>query len=111
MEQCSRPTHPLPEDTILRPVDGSDGGSRAVGHALELADRYGAAIDATYVVDPSRYGDAPDVVRAGEPRPLGAHGLPAGERRGDGRPTLVGPGGAGEVSHRTLAAATGRPAV
>jgi nucleotide-binding universal stress UspA family protein len=44
-------------DTILLPVDGSDGGNRATEHALELADRYGATIHAMYVVDVSRYGE------------------------------------------------------
>ncbi|MFD1513952.1 universal stress protein [Halomarina rubra] len=44
-------------DAILVPVDGSDGGNRAAEHALELADRYDAAIHALYVVDVSRYGE------------------------------------------------------
>ncbi|MFC5971741.1 universal stress protein [Halomarina salina] len=44
-------------DTILVPIDGSDGGNRAAEHALELADRYDATIHAMYVVDVSRYGE------------------------------------------------------
>lgn len=44
-------------DTILVPTDGSDGANRAVEHALDLADRYGATLYAIYVVDTSRYGE------------------------------------------------------
>lgn len=43
-------------DTILLPVDGSDPANRAVEHALDLAERYDAAIYGMYVVDTSRYG-------------------------------------------------------
>lgn len=43
-------------DTILVPTDGSDGANRAVEHALDLAERYGAAVYALYVVDTRQYG-------------------------------------------------------
>ncbi|MFC7156320.1 universal stress protein [Halomarina halobia] len=38
-------------DTILVPTDGSDVAETAVDHALDLAERYGATVDALYVVD------------------------------------------------------------
>lgn len=38
-------------DRILVPTDGSDGASRALAHALDVAGRTGASIDAVYVVD------------------------------------------------------------
>jgi len=44
-------------DTIVVATDGSDGGDRAVEHALELANRYGAALHAMFVVDTDRYGE------------------------------------------------------
>jgi nucleotide-binding universal stress UspA family protein len=44
-------------DSILVPVDGSDGGNRATEHALDLAERYDAPLYAMYVVDVSRYGE------------------------------------------------------
>lgn len=44
-------------ETILVPIDGSDGGDRAVEHALELSERYDAGIHVLYVVDTSRYGE------------------------------------------------------
>lgn len=44
-------------DTILVPTDGSDGANRAVEHALDLAERYDAALHAIFVVDTARYGE------------------------------------------------------
>jgi len=44
-------------DTIVVATDGSDGGDRAVEHALELANRYGAALHAMFAVDTDRYGE------------------------------------------------------
>lgn len=38
-------------DTILVPTDGSEVAENAVEHALELAERYDAAVHALYVVD------------------------------------------------------------
>ncbi|WP_049981062.1 universal stress protein [Halolamina rubra] len=36
---------------ILVPVDGSDHSERAAEHALDLADRFGATVDALFVVE------------------------------------------------------------
>ena len=38
-------------ETILFPTDGSDPSFRALDHALDLADAYGATLHALYVVD------------------------------------------------------------
>lgn len=38
-------------DTILVPTDGSDGTSKTVDHALEMADRYEASMHVLAVVD------------------------------------------------------------
>ncbi|PSQ13325.1 universal stress protein [Halobacteriales archaeon QS_8_69_73] len=38
-------------ERILVPTDGSEVAEMAVGHALELAERYGAELHALYVVD------------------------------------------------------------
>ncbi|WP_049890552.1 universal stress protein [Natrinema versiforme] len=38
-------------DRILVPTDGSDTAEKAVEHALDLAEQYGAAVHALYVVD------------------------------------------------------------
>ena len=38
-------------ERILVPTDGSDVAEVAVGHAVDLAERYGATIHALYVVD------------------------------------------------------------
>lgn len=38
-------------DRILVPTDGSDGTSKTLDHALELADRYDAAVHTIAVVD------------------------------------------------------------
>lgn len=43
--------------TILVPTDGSDSANRAVEHAIELAERFDAALHAMYVVDTNRYGE------------------------------------------------------
>jgi len=44
-------------DTILVPIDGSDGSNRAIEHALELGERYDASLHAIYVVDTRLYGE------------------------------------------------------
>lgn len=44
-------------DTILVAVDGSAPSNRAVVHALDLAEQYGADLHAIFVVDTSRYGE------------------------------------------------------
>jgi len=44
-------------DTILVPTDGSDPANRAVEHALEIAEQFGATVHAMYVVDTDRYGE------------------------------------------------------
>lgn len=43
-------------DTVLVPTDGSDSANRAVEHALDLAEHYGAAVHAMFVVDTHLYG-------------------------------------------------------
>ncbi|ADJ15432.1 universal stress protein [Halalkalicoccus jeotgali] len=43
--------------TILVPIDGSEPANRAVEHALDLAENYGAAIHTLHVVDTARYGE------------------------------------------------------
>ncbi|WP_440769714.1 universal stress protein [Natronorubrum sp. DTA28] len=40
-------------DTILVPTDGSDVATNAVHHAIDLAEKYDAAVHALYVVDTS----------------------------------------------------------
>ncbi|AQL44025.1 universal stress protein [Halorientalis sp. IM1011] len=44
-------------DTILVPIDGSDGANRATEHALELAERFGATLYSIFVVDTRLYGE------------------------------------------------------
>lgn len=45
-------------ETILIPTDGSDGTERAIEHAIDLAETYGATVHVLYVVDTSYpYGD------------------------------------------------------
>ena len=43
-------------ETILVPTDGSDGTSKTLDHALEMADRYDAGIHALSVVDERQVG-------------------------------------------------------
>ncbi|WP_418286072.1 universal stress protein [Halorubrum sp. DTA46] len=38
-------------DRILLPTDGSEGVDRAIDHAVDAADRYGATLHVLYVVD------------------------------------------------------------
>lgn len=42
-------------DVILVATDGSGPANRAATHALDLAEQYGAALHAIYVVDTARY--------------------------------------------------------
>jgi len=44
-------------DTILVGTDGSASANRAVVHALEQAERFGAALHAVFVVDTGRYDE------------------------------------------------------
>jgi nucleotide-binding universal stress UspA family protein len=48
-------------DHVVIPTDGSDAAERAAGHALGIAERYGADVHVIYVVDTTTYGfeDAP----------------------------------------------------
>ncbi|WP_257300679.1 universal stress protein [Haloarchaeobius sp. FL176] len=46
-------------DRILVPTDGSEGGERAVRHAIDLAVAHDATIYAVYVVDSASYGGVP----------------------------------------------------
>ncbi|MDL5360647.1 universal stress protein [Halalkalicoccus sp. NIPERK01] len=43
--------------TILVPTDGSESANRAVEHALDLAENYGATVHTLHVVDTARYGE------------------------------------------------------
>ena len=38
-------------DRILLPTDGSKGVDRAIDHAVDAADRYGATLHVLYIVD------------------------------------------------------------
>jgi nucleotide-binding universal stress UspA family protein len=42
-------------DEILVPTDGSDAASRALDHALNLANQYDARVHALYVIDANAY--------------------------------------------------------
>lgn len=44
-------------DTILLPVDGSDGTDGQVERALDLAESAGATVHALFVVNTGRYGE------------------------------------------------------
>ena len=46
-------------DRILVPTDGSDGMTRVIEHAVNLADAHDAAIDAVYVVNSASYAGLP----------------------------------------------------
>ena len=50
-------------DTIVVATDGSDSVSRAVEVALDLADRFDAAVHALYVVDSGEVDSSPEAVR------------------------------------------------
>lgn len=43
--------------TILVPIDGSDGAERAIEHALALGRQNDATLHGIFVVDTSRYGE------------------------------------------------------
>lgn len=54
----------MPEfDTIVVATDGSDSVSRAVEVALDLAERFDAAVHALYVVDSGEVDSSPEAVR------------------------------------------------
>ncbi|EJN58208.1 Nucleotide-binding universal stress protein, UspA family [Halogranum rubrum] len=42
-------------DNILVPTDGSDTAAKAVEHAIDLAEQYGATLHVLSVVDPTRF--------------------------------------------------------
>mgnify|MGYP000503482836 CR=1 FL=1 len=44
-------------DTVLVATDGSGPGNRAVTHALEQAEQFGATLHGIYVVDTDRYSE------------------------------------------------------
>lgn len=46
-------------DSILVPTDGSKGTDRALDHALDIAEKYGATVHAVYVVNTSAYSTLP----------------------------------------------------
>ncbi|SHH45576.1 universal stress protein [Halobaculum gomorrense] len=50
-------------DTIVVATDGSDSVSRAVAVALDLAERFDAAVHALYVVDSGEVDSSPEAVR------------------------------------------------
>jgi len=51
-------------DSILVPVDGSDGTEAVLDHALDLARRHDATVHACYVVDMQSYRAAPKDTQA-----------------------------------------------
>ncbi|MFC7097082.1 universal stress protein [Halobaculum marinum] len=54
----------MPEfDTIVVATDGSESVSRAVDAALDLAERFDAAVHALYVVDSGEVDSSPEAVR------------------------------------------------
>ncbi|QLG28095.1 universal stress protein [Halorarum halophilum] len=50
-------------DTIVVATDGSESVGRAVDVALDLAEKFDAAVHALYVVDASEVDSSPDAVR------------------------------------------------
>ncbi|WP_058367539.1 universal stress protein [Haloparvum sedimenti] len=50
-------------ETIVIATDGSESVSRAVGVALDIADRFDATVHALYVVDSGEVESSPDAVR------------------------------------------------
>jgi nucleotide-binding universal stress UspA family protein len=46
-------------DRLLLPIDASAGSERAIEHALDAAERYGAELHVLYVVDADAYGSYP----------------------------------------------------
>jgi nucleotide-binding universal stress UspA family protein len=61
-------------DTIVVATDGSDSVSRAVDVALDLAERFGAAVHALYVVDSGEVDSSPEAVREQMRNALQEHG-------------------------------------
>jgi nucleotide-binding universal stress UspA family protein len=51
-------------ETVVIATDGSDGVERAVGVALDLADRFDAAVHALSVVDAGEIDSSPDELQA-----------------------------------------------
>ncbi|WP_255151358.1 universal stress protein [Halorarius halobius] len=58
-------------ETVVIATDGSESGRRAVDTALDLAERFDAAVHALYVVDRSRYEGLPEDVGGEVERALG----------------------------------------
>ncbi len=50
-------------DTLVIATDGSDSVTRAVDVALDMADRFDAAVHALYVIEESEIQSAPEEVR------------------------------------------------
>ena len=47
-------------DTVFVPTDGSDGSAIAIDHAIELAERYDAALHTQYVVESVQMAETVD---------------------------------------------------
>jgi nucleotide-binding universal stress UspA family protein len=74
-------------DTIVISTDGSASVQRAVDVALDVADKFDAAVHALYVVDTGEVESSPDGVRSEMRNALQARGGEAivdVQRRGDG---------------------------
>lgn len=61
-------------ERLVIATDGSNSVQRAVGTALDLADRFDAAVYAVYVVDQTEVSAAPDVVSEDLAGALDRHG-------------------------------------
>lgn len=51
-------------DTVVVATDGSESVSRAIGAALDLAERFDATVHALYVVDSSEVDSSPEGLKA-----------------------------------------------
>lgn len=81
--KCDRPLPDRVYDTVLVPTDGSEGIDRVLDHALDLAGRYDAAIEALAVVDRRVYLAAADENRDAVQRALERDAREAVERIAD----------------------------
>lgn len=105
-------------ETVVIATDGSASVARAVTVALDLADRFGAAVHALYVIDPDRVEELPadvqDDVRAaldrdardalGDVRDAATHSITTARR--EGRPAREIVAYAGEVGADMVATGT-----